>query len=208
MCVSLSAGYNLTSSIPNDLFDNLTELISLSLGSNSITGSLPETLSVLTNLEILSLGNNRFTNSIPSSLSNLKKLRVLKLGRSDTSHLQFVPSNGYFISDDEVAALEAYANSNFEPDAESESALAAFPTRNDRLNGTLPPTLMDLPLLETLDIQRQAISGPLLSFDNFVTPQPQLKHLNLSGNDLTGTIPSSIANSPSLVTLRDRKSVV
>ncbi|KAL3531591.1 hypothetical protein ACH5RR_005112 [Cinchona calisaya] len=57
-----------TGNIPNELFDNSTNLTGLKLQNNSLTGPIPDHLGRLLGLKQLNLSNNHLNGSIPPSL--------------------------------------------------------------------------------------------------------------------------------------------
>ena len=68
--------YNLSGTLPEDAFKNLSELQYLGLSSNGLTGSLPESLGSLSELRQLWLYNNGLTGSLPESLGNLSLIHI------------------------------------------------------------------------------------------------------------------------------------
>ena len=68
----------LTGPIPSEL-DNLTNLTELALGTNQLSGRIPPELGNLTNLEGLSLWSNKLSGPIPPDLENLTNLTLLHL---------------------------------------------------------------------------------------------------------------------------------
>lgn len=78
----LSLWYNqLSGEIPPEL-GNLTLLRSLSLNNNLLTGSIPAEISQCENLEWINLNNNLLTGVIPPELGHLQKLTLLQLGNN------------------------------------------------------------------------------------------------------------------------------
>jgi len=72
-------GNTLGGTIPPEMSDSLTNLVSLQLSHNRLIGSIPSELQHLTKLTTLTLGSNEFTGSIPSELSSLSQLSILDL---------------------------------------------------------------------------------------------------------------------------------
>ena len=78
--MTLALGHNdLTGTIPPEL-GGLDSLTSLALGSNRLTGVIPSELGELANLAGLGLSNNTLSGSIPSQLGDLESLAGLYLG--------------------------------------------------------------------------------------------------------------------------------
>ena len=94
----LRLSYNqLTGEIPEAL-GQLNNLQDLWLNGNQLTGTIPETLGQLHNLQYLDLGYNDLTGTIPGTLGQLNNLQVLSLGNNQLtgcipSALQDVSSN-------------------------------------------------------------------------------------------------------------------
>ncbi|KAI5065081.1 hypothetical protein GOP47_0019776 [Adiantum capillus-veneris] len=78
----LSLWYNqLSGGIPKEL-GNLTMLQSLNLNNNLLTGQVPAELSQCSDLEWVNLNNNLLTGTIPAELGHLQKLTLLQLGNN------------------------------------------------------------------------------------------------------------------------------
>lgn len=65
---------------------------------------------------------------------------------------------------------------------------------NRGLEGVIPPSFSDLKRLYNLNLEGNKISGPLPDLEGFDI----IEQIDLSNNSLTGTIPESYGNLPSL----------
>ena len=74
----LGIGGNEIKSLPNNIFDNLSNLETLSLSYNNIQSLEDEMFTKLDNLTRIDLVNNKLE-KLPSSIKNLEKLCVLNL---------------------------------------------------------------------------------------------------------------------------------
>ncbi|KAJ4768657.1 Leucine-rich repeat protein kinase family protein [Rhynchospora pubera] len=79
------------------------------------------------------------------------------------------------------------------------SSLRVLSLRSNRLSGTIPDDLLNLPLLRSLFLQENELSGEIPSS---IGNLGGLYRLDLSDNALTGSIPFSINNLTQLRTLR------
>ncbi|CAK9168899.1 unnamed protein product [Ilex paraguariensis] len=70
---------NLTGIIPPP-FGNLSSLLLLYLYSNNLVGSIPKELGRLTKLEIISLSQNRLSGTIPPQIFNISSIAVIDVG--------------------------------------------------------------------------------------------------------------------------------
>ncbi len=77
-------GNQLSGPIPSEL-GNLTNLTELGLGFNQLSGPIPPELGNLTNLEVLSLWGNKLSGPIPPELENLTNLTLLHLSDNKLS---------------------------------------------------------------------------------------------------------------------------
>ncbi|KAK9161994.1 hypothetical protein Syun_002896 [Stephania yunnanensis] len=175
---------------------HLPNLKVLVLSSNSqLTGSLPE-FPPGTALQQLFLAGTNYTGRIPDSIGNLKQLTDLEVGNCGF----FGPLPHSFGNLGKLAFLDLNRN-NFE--------------------GEVPSSFSNLSRLEVLDMSFNEFVGPLpsikasrktiariyLSSNNFSgqipssyanNDLPNLTYLDLSNNQLNGTIPLSLFTLPSL----------
>ena len=173
----LDLGHNeLTGDIPSGL-SNLVSLKSLTFGSNEITGEVPSSFGNLSDLEILDMGNNRLTGKIPLSLTNLTNLRSFAF--------------------DHNAGLCAPADPAFQ------SWLQSIEYRG-RICGAPPPGSDEAALIALY----HATNGPNWHrHENWLTDAPlsewygvttneqgYVTRLDLSDNNLVGTIPYELGN--------------
>ncbi len=171
----------LTGTIPTEL-GQLTELSRLDLASNHLTGTIPNSISELINLRILDLQSNQLTGAVPSKLGNLlwylalggnelsgpipsdlgrlSAVRLLNLQKNNLSRA--IPSElGQLTS---LRSLTLSSN-NLSGTIPQELGQLTALTRlhlssNDGLTGTLPLTLVNLPL-EYLYLSDTALCAPL-----------------------------------------------
>ncbi|KAJ6864028.1 hypothetical protein NC651_034754 [Populus alba x Populus x berolinensis] len=173
--------------IPKEL-GKLSRLISLNLDDNDLHGELPKELGNLTNLQQLYLTANNFTGTIPTTYANLTNLLHFAVGGNYLSG----PIPDYFGKWVHLTKLVLIGN-NFE--------------------GNLSAQTFSLPRLERLWVSD--VSNPGISFPEEV-PEPkslfsvvlrnckingsipeyignwsQLKYLDLSFNNLSGSVPET-----------------
>ncbi|KAH9319088.1 hypothetical protein KI387_020857, partial [Taxus chinensis] len=187
------AGNQLTGTIPSSL-QNLSSLTELDLGINRLHGGIPVELGMLTQLQVLALNTNNFTGPIPTALSNCTHLQYVALVSNQlTGH---IPSQFGKLS--ELQDLYLYEN---------------------QLSGEIPRSLSNCTLLQDLELEKNILSGsvPLefgkllqlrnlflwnnhlvsgssgLSILTALTNCSILEKIDLSGNHLTGNLPSSVS---------------
>ena len=150
-------------SIPASL-ENLTQITSLSLNDNHFSGKIPNIFYNLRNLISLDLSGNNFSDQIPPSIGNLTNLHVLDF--SDNQLEGAIPSpeneNGF-------------------------SSLSFVGLGYNLFNGTIPSWLYTLPSLLELDLSHNKFTSHIgeFQFDS-------LEKIDLSMNELHGSIPTSI----------------
>ncbi|KAF8391903.1 hypothetical protein HHK36_022243 [Tetracentron sinense] len=148
--------------------DSSGRVTSISLASKSLSGSLPTDLNQLTQLKTLSLQNNQISGALPS-LSNLTNLQEVYLDNNN-----FTSVSPSFLSG--LTSLQIFSISEnpnlatwlIPQDLAQSGSLVTFYASKANIGGTIP----DL-------------------FGSF----PNLQSLRLSYNNLTGTLPSSLAGS-------------
>ncbi|XP_050214535.1 leucine-rich repeat receptor protein kinase HPCA1 [Mercurialis annua] len=160
----------------------LSELISLDLSYNpELTGSLTPRLGDLKNLNILILAGCGFTGTIPSELGNLAQLSFLALNSNNLSGT-IPPSLGKL------------------------SNVYWFDLAENDLTGSFPISTRTTPGLDQLKkakhfhFNKNKLSGPVPP--QLFSSDMVLIHILFDGNQLTGTIPSTIGLIHTLEVLR------
>ncbi|CAI9264545.1 unnamed protein product [Lactuca saligna] len=157
-----------TGSIPG-AFSRLTRLQRLSLSGNLLNGSIPDSVGSLPNsLEELLLDNNNLQGPIPRSLNGLKNLKRLELQGNRLS--------GEF------------------PELTQLSQLYFLDASNNAISGDLPSTFPSN-LIE-LALRNNSLQGNIPA--NLLNNSVYLQVLDLSYNNLTGSLPPDLFTHPSL----------
>ena len=212
-------GNDISGSIP-DSFQFLQSLNFWNMNSNQIAGSLPNWINDLENLEYLALGDNELDGTLPSfEGSNLLELAL------DANNF-----DGSIDSLDDAILLEVvYLNNNSftgELTEETWSTLLDNDIRiadlsNNQLSGSFPSNFY---WLEEIDLSYNTLAGTIaapqdddeefptkiinLSENNLIGSIPtnidllvSLVSFDVSGNDLTGVLPPQLGNLPELQSL-------
>ena len=138
--------------IPEEIF-KLTNLEFLFLNFNMLTGTLSTSIGLLTNLYQIYLFNNDLDGSIPTEIGLLNDLQILSLGQNGFSGS--LPAELQRLTNLQLLSLQQEAGTN----------------RDD--NGDL--------------IMTTGLTGNVLPFDTM----PYLREVYLGGNDFVGPLPSS-----------------
>ncbi|XP_022725249.1 LRR receptor-like serine/threonine-protein kinase RPK2 [Durio zibethinus] len=156
------------------LIGNLKELRVLSLAFNDFGGELPLEIWGLEKLEELDLEGNSFTGKLPNEFVGLRNLRVLNLGFNE---------------------LEGEISGSLSKCVD----LEVFSLAGNKLKGYMPGYFGSFYKLKGLYLSNNQLNGLML--DDFGGNCRYLEHLDLSGNFLVGSIPSSLGNCRQLRTL-------
>lgn len=204
--------------IPNS-FSGLTRLQRLSLSDNSLSDTIPDSLGSLEFLEEVYLDNNKLTGTIPLSLNGLKNLKRLELqGNQLTGSLPDLSrlSNLYFFDASDNAVSGALP-------ASLPPSLVELSVRSNRIEGSVPASLVDSAYLQVLDLSHNQLVGSVpsgffthpsleqltLSYNHFGSveepensgPKSELIAVDLSNNDLRGLLPEFMGRMPRLSSL-------
>ncbi|KAK3444860.1 hypothetical protein EUGRSUZ_A00695 [Eucalyptus grandis] len=161
---------NITSVIPDDIGNNLPNLMFFSLSKNNFLGFIPRSICKAGYLEVLDLSHNHLNGTIPNCLMK-QPLKVLNLRNNKLNGK--IPQK--FPRTCSLKTLDI-----------SENLL-----QGNKLEGPIPDILGDLKSLHVLNLSHNAISG---SIPPNLGNLDQLESLDLSGNNLNGTIPAQLAN--------------
>ncbi|KAH0939936.1 hypothetical protein HID58_007397, partial [Brassica napus] len=186
-------------------------------GNQDMVGSLPENNSlVFLDLSWISLGN------LPVSINNLKHLTTLKLGFCNL-HGQISSSLGNLTNLSTLDLSSNFFNGHIPSSFGNLLHLTSLVISSNRLSGQIPPSFANLNQLTTLSLVSNKLSGnfplPCITQSHKVvrvitgTLPPNISALcNLetfeaSENIFTGTLPSTLFNTPSLtyIDLKDNQ---
>lgn len=151
-----------------DSFSSLTRLQKLSLSRNSFTNSVPESIGSLISLEELSLDDNNLRGTIPFSLNGLKNLKRLEL-QSNTLEGEF-------------------------PELTQLTQLVYLDASNNAISGNIPTQFP--PSVIEIIMRNNQMQGKIP--ENILANLSNLQVLDLSHNQLTESIPSSLFTHPNL----------
>ena len=213
------SGNQLSGSIPSEL-SKLTNLGWLYLSENRLSGTIPKELENLTNLERLFLWGNQLSGTIPSELGNLTDLTMLALSDNQLSGA-IPPELGNLINLEGLSLWGNELSGAVPPDLENLSGLTQLYLADNRLGGCLPEIWRDIEEsdLDEIGLQFCSDRDVLVTLyeatdgDNWLESDSWLSNrtlgdwygvtvddsgrviaLNLSENELSGTIPPELGN--------------
>lgn len=169
---SRALNWNQNSSVCSDWIgvtcdSNQTRVIALRLPGVGFLGPIPpNTLSRLSGVQVLSLRSNRLSGTFPSDFYKLRNLTALSLQSNSFSGP--LPTN-----------FSVWKN------------LAVVDLSNNAFNGSIPSSALNSIRLSVLDLASNSLSGEIPSANLH-----SLRHINLSHNNLSGTVPHSLQRFP------------
>ncbi|KAL9294187.1 putative LRR receptor-like serine/threonine-protein kinaseRLK-Pelle-LRR-XII-1 family [Arabidopsis thaliana] len=211
--VTLDLGGTLISgSIPYDI-GNLINLQKLILDQNMLSGPLPTSLGKLLNLRYLSLFSNRLSGGIPAFIGNMTMLETLDLSNNgfegivptslgNCSHLLELwigdnKLNGTIpleiMKIQQLLRLDMSGNSltgSLPQDIGALQNLGTLSLGDNKLSGKLPQTLGKCLTMESLFLEGNLFYGDIPDLKGLVG----VKEVDLSNNDLSGSIPEYFAS--------------
>ena len=186
----------LTGTLPPEIGD-LTRLKDLDLTANSkLTGEVPAEFGRLANLERLSFANTRIT-SLPPEVGNLRSLRSLFLTRTP---LTSVPPEFGDLSALGYLDWEEGQLTSLPPEFKNLTSLTYLRLADHDFADANPLRLLaHLPVLATLDLQRNELTGAIPPELGALS---SLWFLDLSSNNLEGGLPPELRHLTNLRSLR------
>jgi kinase len=206
---------NLTGVLPPELGKN-SPLRYLEVFENMLSGEIPANICYNGEFRGLTAHNNNFTGSIPKSLGQCPYLLTLRIennritevpaGLWQIQNLTTVTMNNNMLSGELPSSLPlkltmlVIHNNQFSGSVPTSAGhLNVFQAGNNNFTGDIPPGLITgMPLLQTLDLSENSISGEIPAS---IGSLDSLSMLNLSHNKISGEIPASIGSMQVLTTL-------
>lgn len=161
------------------------------VSNNKLSGQIPPSICSLSSLQYLSLSDNNLSGTIPPCLGNFStELITLHLKNNslkghihdtfaDASHLRSLDLNSNKL---EGPLPRSLANCNM---------LEVVNVGNNMISDTFPCWLGSLPELKILVLRSNRFYGPLYN-SNITFPFPALQIIDLSHNEFTGFLPTTI----------------
>ncbi|KAI5057338.1 hypothetical protein GOP47_0027353 [Adiantum capillus-veneris] len=214
---------NLTGTIAPDV-GNLTQLIYLDFMWNNITGSIPPEVGNLSKLFLLLLNGNQLSGQLPPELGNLSELNRIQIDQNNISGP--VPSTFQFLNKAQHFHMNNNSlNGSIPPELGRLESLVHLLLDNNDLSGELPPELSNISTLLIMQLDNNHFSGSIpsiysalskltkLSLRNCsltgtipdLSAMSSLGYLDLSQNQLTGQLPSSISQVVTTIVLSNNR---
>nr|XP_010929848.1 probably inactive leucine-rich repeat receptor-like protein kinase At3g28040 [Elaeis guineensis] len=164
-------------------------LTSLDLSHNSFDAPLPDSIQWLASLTFLNLSNNQLSGDLPAWISNMTALQHLDLSSNQLTGS--LPASLDHLKELNYLSLSDNMLAGPIPDSAAECRrLSQLWLKKNRLNGSIPQALFDLGL-EVLDLSSNELTGTIPPGSARISET--LHSLDLSNNRLTGTIPPEMA---------------
>uniref|UniRef100_A0A175YD77 non-specific serine/threonine protein kinase n=1 Tax=Daucus carota subsp. sativus TaxID=79200 RepID=A0A175YD77_DAUCS len=190
----------LSGEIPYE-FIHLQKLKLLNLFMNKLHGSIPDFVADYSNLEVLGLWRNNFTGLIPQNLGQNRRLKEVDLSTNKlTGRIppDLCASNQLTI----LILLHNFLFGSIPEDLGTCSTLVRVRLGDNYLNGSIPKGFIYLPQLNLVELQNNYLSGTLCDDGNFTTSPSKMEQLNLSNNQISGSLPTSLSNFSNLQILQ------
>ena len=193
------------------VFSNLTMLVKLSMSNNSISGKLPNNVGDFKSLEYLDLSDNLFFSTLPPGIGNFGRLKNLSLAGnnfsgsipdaisglgsiqsldlSDNSFSGEVPSS--FMKLTNLVSLNLSLNGfikKIPKGFELVANLQVLDLHGNMLDGNLDPEFLLLTTATHVDFSGNLLASPSQQQKFLPGISETVKYLNLSHNQLTGSL--------------------
>ncbi|KAK2377462.1 receptor protein kinase [Trifolium repens] len=206
----------LSGPIPTNI-GNLTNLLRLYLYSNQFSGTIPSSIGNCSKLEDLELSFNRLNGEIPNSIWRIPSLvNILVHNNSLSGELPFEMTNLKYLKN--ISLFDNQFSGVIPQSLGINSSIVKLDCMNNKFGGTIPPNLCFGKNLRELNMGINQLQGGVpsdvgrcatlvrlfLNDNNFTGSLPyfesnlNLKYMDMSKNNISGPIPSSLGNSSNL----------
>ncbi|CAL5184961.1 unnamed protein product [Lathyrus oleraceus] len=181
--------------IPQEL-GQLLQLQQLHLSHNSFAGEIPTNLTYCSNLQGLFLGGNNLIGKIPIEIGSLKNLQSFYIWKNNlTGGIPSFIGNLSYLT--EISVNYNHLEGDIPKEVCRLKNLTTLTCAVNNLSGMIPSCLYNLSSLTGLVTTKNNIHGSLPP--NLFHTLPKLEHFLIGGNQISGTIQTSIINVSSFV---------
>uniref|UniRef100_A0A0E0LSU2 Receptor kinase-like protein Xa21 n=1 Tax=Oryza punctata TaxID=4537 RepID=A0A0E0LSU2_ORYPU len=176
---------------------NLTSLIHFVLEGNSFTGNIPETFGKMVNLIYFSVQNNHLEGHVPLSIFNISTIRFFDLGFNRLSGSLPLDVGVKLPRINRFNTLANHFEGIIPPTFSNASALETLLLRGNKYHGLIPRKIGihgNLKVLMIGDNSLQATQSSGWEFLTSLTNSSSLQMLDVGQNNLAGAMPINIAN--------------
>ncbi|PHT39029.1 hypothetical protein CQW23_22602 [Capsicum baccatum] len=186
---------SLSGTIPPEI-GNLTNLIYLDLHTNQISGIIPSQISSLAKLQIPRIFDNHLNGPIPGEIGQLRSLTEQSLGMNFLSG-SIPASLGNLNNLSHLYLYENHLSGSIPKERGKLVNLVEAYLEKNQLTGHIPPEMGNLTNAKVFYAFSNELFGPIPAELGKMSVLGNLKNLNfleLSYNQLSGSIPSSLGN--------------
>lgn len=210
----MSLGNNELTGVIPDTIGDLSQLVELGLGGNNLTGNIPKTIGKLRQLRALALHTNKLSGTIPREIGQLSEIRELGFSSNNLSGViprdigKLAHAREVYISNNDLSGsipisiinlpnIRHLDLSHNELSGEIPKTIGvnieSLVLHNNNLSGRIPNEIGNLSKLRTLILANNLLTSELPSELGAlgVVGNGVLNTLYVSGNELTGCIPST-----------------
>ena len=188
---------NITGTLADGMFHKLENLETLKIEGTTISGPIPVELTTMSSLERLWIKDSQLEGAIPPEMGNMTNLEDLNL--ADNNLEGPIPAELARLSNLKYLNLAGNQFTGPLPDSFKDmTELASINLERNSITA-VPAEIWDLPQLASMELSGNQLQG---SIESIVSSYAGLWRLGLANNQLTGTIPAQLGGATDLRALR------